>query len=311
MTISLDPRVDFAFKKLFGSEENKECLISLINSIVSKEDQIVDVVLRNPYNAREYREDKLSILDIKATDERGRNYNVEMQITDEIYYNQRALYYWAKLYSSQIKIGDAYKDLKRTISINLLNFNCFEGEQGYHHVFHVLSAQSKKRYFEDLELHFIELARFDKDLAHIKTALDRWATFLTRLDGYGKDNIPLELQADTAVAKAITTLECLSLNDQERDLYEGQLKWLRDQESVVDQARTKAMEEGLAEGREKGIAEGREKGIAEGHEKGRAEGELQKSQAVAKLLWEEGMSIERISAVTGLTLGTVKILINK
>jgi predicted transposase/invertase (TIGR01784 family) len=83
----LNPRVDFAFKKLFGSEENKDILISFINAVVSKEDQVIDVALLNPYNNKEHQFDKLSILDIKATDEKGRQYNIEMQITDQVYYN--------------------------------------------------------------------------------------------------------------------------------------------------------------------------------------------------------------------------------
>ena len=303
---SLNPRVDFAFKKLFGSEENKECLISLINSIVSEKDQIVDVMLLNPYNEREYREDKLSVLDIKARDERGQYYNIEMQITDEVHYNQRALYYWSKLYASQMKIGGIYKDLKKTISINLLNFNYFDGEEGYHHIFHLLHAKSHKRYFEDLELHFIELERFDKDLAHIKSALDRWSAFLTKVDEYGKNNIPPELQKDPAVAKAIVALEHLYLDDVERMLYEGQLKWLRDQTSRVDQVRTEALEEGIEKGRAEGLEEGIEKGRAEGLE----EGLLQKSEMVARVLLKEGMPVDRIAVVTGLTIAAIEALKN-
>lgn len=272
--MSLNPRVDFAFKKLFGSEENKDCLISLINSIVSEEDRIVDVVLLNPYNAKEYREDKLLILDIKAKDERGQYYNIEMQIANEIHYNQRALYYWSKLYAGQLKEGGIYNDLRKTISINVLNFNHFSREEGYHHIFHLLHAKSHRRYFEDLELHFIELEKSDKDLAHVKTALDRWAIFLTKVDDYRNNNIPPELQADPTVAKAIETLEHLYLDDQERMLYEDQLKCWRDQASAVDQAR----------------------------KKGRAE----KSESVARALLKEDMPIERIAVVTGLAVDAIK-----
>lgn len=78
----LNPRVDFAFKKLFGSDGNKDILIS--NVVVSKDDKVSDVILLNPYNNKEHRSDKFSILDIKATDERGWQYNIEMQITMRI-----------------------------------------------------------------------------------------------------------------------------------------------------------------------------------------------------------------------------------
>jgi predicted transposase/invertase (TIGR01784 family) len=80
----VNPRVDFAFKKLFGSEENKDLLISLINAIVSEADQVADIELKNPYNLADYRAGKMSVLDIKAQSVKGRWYNVEMQISEDL-----------------------------------------------------------------------------------------------------------------------------------------------------------------------------------------------------------------------------------
>src|SRR5262245_56753823 len=99
----INPRVDIAFKKIFGVEENKDLLISLINSITSEEDQVVDVTLVNPYNPKNFAQDKLSILDVKAKGKDGKRYNIEIQISDEGDYDKRALYYWAKLYTEQLK----------------------------------------------------------------------------------------------------------------------------------------------------------------------------------------------------------------
>ncbi|MCB1213353.1 MAG: Rpn family recombination-promoting nuclease/putative transposase, partial [Chlamydiia bacterium] len=89
----IDPRVDIAFKKLFGTEENKDLLISLINSIVSAEDRVEEITLLNPYNPKAFRDDKLSILDIKAVGVEGKRFNIEVQISDEADYDKRALYY--------------------------------------------------------------------------------------------------------------------------------------------------------------------------------------------------------------------------
>ena len=89
----INPRVDFAFKKLFGSEENKDLLISLINAIVSDEEQVVEVELKNPYNLADYRAGKISILDIKAKAENGRWFNVEMQIREDNNFAKRAIFY--------------------------------------------------------------------------------------------------------------------------------------------------------------------------------------------------------------------------
>ncbi|OZA41320.1 MAG: hypothetical protein B7X84_08210 [Alphaproteobacteria bacterium 17-39-52] len=80
------------FKKIFGVEENKDLLISLINSIVGKEDKVTEVKLLNPYNPKNFKKDKLSILDIKAEGEGGKRFNIEIQISDEADYDKRALY---------------------------------------------------------------------------------------------------------------------------------------------------------------------------------------------------------------------------
>ena len=87
----ITPRVDFAFKKLFGSEENKDLLISLINAIVSEKEQVSDLELKNPYNLADYQAGKMSILDIKARNRNGRWYNIEMQISQDLYFDKRAI----------------------------------------------------------------------------------------------------------------------------------------------------------------------------------------------------------------------------
>src|SRR4051794_3779409 len=99
----ISPRVDIAFKKIFGVEENKDLLISLINSIVGEEDQVKEVTLLNPYNFKNNKSDKLSILDIKAKGLDNKRFNIEIQISDEGDYDKRALYYWAKLYTEQLQ----------------------------------------------------------------------------------------------------------------------------------------------------------------------------------------------------------------
>ena len=79
----LNPKVDFAFKKLFGSEENKSILIDFINSVVSQENRIANIELKNPYNIENYKNGKMTILDIKAVDEKGTWYDIEMQRVEQ------------------------------------------------------------------------------------------------------------------------------------------------------------------------------------------------------------------------------------
>src|SRR5579872_2922088 len=120
MIQKINPKIDIAFKKIFGVEENTDLLISLINSIVSEEDQVSEVTLLNPYNAKNFRDDKLSILDIKAVGQHGKRFNIEIQITDEADYDKRALYYWTKLYTEQLKTSEKYSLLSKSIGIHIL-----------------------------------------------------------------------------------------------------------------------------------------------------------------------------------------------
>ncbi|WP_242507852.1 Rpn family recombination-promoting nuclease/putative transposase, partial [Rickettsiales endosymbiont of Peranema trichophorum] len=130
----INPLIDVAFKKIFGVEANSDILISLLNSIVSEEDQISEIEILNPYNERNFKKDKLSILDVKARNKHtGTYFLVEMQLADELDYHKRGLYGWARVYSNQIGARGRYRDLKRTIAIHILNFTAidYEKEKGW------------------------------------------------------------------------------------------------------------------------------------------------------------------------------------
>jgi predicted transposase/invertase (TIGR01784 family) len=251
----LNPKVDFAFKKLFGSEENKDILISFINSILSDEEQVKDIELRNPYNLANYKKDKMSILDIKAVDEKGIWYDIEMQLSDQVFYEKRAFYYWAKVYSDQLEGGYDYDKLRKTISINILDFNYLD-EKDFHNVYKVYNKDSKKELSSVFEMHFIELNKFKKDFKDVKTTLDRWVAFLNRAYELEKDRVPEELAIDEAVKKAVEKLDIMYLDKEERVLYEGELKRLRDYNAEIMTAEIRGIEKGVKKGIQEGIKEG-------------------------------------------------------
>ncbi len=246
----ISPRVDIAFKKIFGVEENKDLLISLINSIVGKEDQVSGITLLNPYNPKNFRHDKLSILDIKAEGIEGKRFNIEIQISDEADYDKRALYYWAKLYTEQLKVAEDYSTLSKAIGIHILNFTSITSVEKYHNVFHIVEKDSGILYFKDLELHTIELKKFSSNsneglsdlIVKIKNSLDMWAAFLTRNDLFNLYNLPQELN-DVNLKKAITVLEVMNFSLEEREAYEEHLKWLRIEANTLKKARTEAKKE--------------------------------------------------------------------
>jgi predicted transposase/invertase (TIGR01784 family) len=294
---NITPRIDIAFKKIFGVEENKDLLIVLINSIVGEEDQVVDVTLLNPYNHKNFKNDKLSILDIKAVGHNNKRFNIELQITNDADYEERALYYWAKLYTEQLKAGGGYRSLSKAIGIHILNFNSVPVEKKYHNVFHITEKETGIKYFKHLELHTIELQKFTQGaseelsdiVAKITNALDIWVAFLTRHDLMNADNLPIELD-NPSLRKALNVLEVMNLTAEERDAYDGRFKWLWIEESALRKAR----EDGLEEGREVGREVGREEGREEGREKERKE--------MINSMLARGKQLQEISEFTGICL---------
>ena len=306
----ISPRVDIAFKKIFGVEENKDLLISLINAVVSKDDQVADVTLLNPYNPANFRNDKLSILDVKAKGLDGKLFNIEIQISDEADYDKRALYYWAKLYTEQLKASQDYGRLAKAIGIHILNFLSIPESKKYHNAFHIKEKDSDLRYFKDLELHTLELKKFSNEsrgdssgdldgklpemFGKIKSALDAWMAFLTRHDLLGNkltedmaQALPCEVSRET-LQKALHVLEVMNFSQQERGLYEDHLKWLMIEANTLK----KSHEDGKAEGRLEG----------------RLEGEAKKSIEIAKNLLQIGLSLENIAKTTGLSIEEIKKL---
>jgi predicted transposase/invertase (TIGR01784 family) len=254
----INPRVDFAFKKLFGSEENKDLLISLINSMVRERDQVADLELKNPYSLAAYREGKLSILDIRARDVKGRWFNVEMQISEDLNFDKRAIYYWSKLVTEQLAEGMMYKELKKTISINILNFDFTPDKNEYHSIYRIMDTRScvDDNLHDMFEMHYLELLNFKKDYAEIGTALDRWAVFLSRAYELDRDNLPQALRGDPQILKAIAAVDRM-FNEEERQIYEVRMQAYADVESRIGSAFDHGFDRGKEIGREVGWLEAR------------------------------------------------------
>jgi len=226
---NLNPRIDFVFKKLFGSEENKDILIDFINSIVSDTDQVLDLEIKNPYNEKQFASDKQTILDIKARDRSGTWFNIEMQMVDQDYYAQRPLYFWARLYVSQLSVGINYDRLAKTIGINILNFNCTE-EERYHNEYRLRNVRSGRGLIEHQQIHFIELEKFDENISSV---MDRWVKFLKKADEYSVSTLPNELQEVPTIRRAMEVLDTMNLSYEEREFYESRLKWIRDEKAAL------------------------------------------------------------------------------
>jgi predicted transposase/invertase (TIGR01784 family) len=240
----LNPKIDIVFKKIFGTEQNKNVLKSLINSILPQDEKIVEITIKNPYNDQDFIGDKLSVVDIKATDEKGRWYDIEIQVKEQKFYGKRAIFYLSEIYSNQLNEKDSYDKLRKTIIISLLDFDYFLTDKRYFRRCCYKDFDTGELYpqLDFADLYFVELRKFDNEYKHIKTTLDRWITFLNRATEIDKDNIPEELK-EPEIIQAINTIETMSLNAKEREYYEAEKKVMRDRDAVIQTAVENAIDD--------------------------------------------------------------------
>jgi len=243
------PKIDLVFRKLFGSEENKDLLISLINAVVQPIVPIVDVVIRNPFNLAAYQGAKESILDIKAQDQDGLWYDVEMQILEHIFYGKRAVYYAARTFADQLPSGVDYAGLNTTIGIHFLDFDYFPDDRVVRHfAFRDMQTGEYSEELGCLQLYFVEMGKFHKDWSELRTLLDRWIAFLLRAQELDRENLPEPIRSDTALTKAFGELERMSADPALRDAYEAEEKARMVDAATLEYAKQKAEERGEARG---------------------------------------------------------------
>jgi predicted transposase/invertase (TIGR01784 family) len=170
---------DIAFRKIFGNENKKEILISFLNAVLKLEGakRIVWVEILNPYQLPRIAGSKATILDVRAKDQTGNAYIVEMQVTDKKGLDKRITYYSAKGYASQLDMSEDYYKLKPVIFIGILDFEYLESSN-YLSRHLILDSETQEHKLKDLEFSFIELPKFNKKQEELQTLVDKWIFFI-------------------------------------------------------------------------------------------------------------------------------------
>jgi predicted transposase/invertase (TIGR01784 family) len=299
----VNPKIDLVFKKLFGSEENNDILLSLINAVLPDYQQVTKVKIKNPYNVSDYAEGKLSILDIKAEDEQGNLYDIEMQIKGTTFYGKRTLYYWAKIFGSQLdyiraeekekKKRKTYSELNKCIVISLMDFEFFADDK-YHRCFMLKDRETNEIHqdLDYLDLYFVELEKFENKYKTLKTMLDRWVNFLNNADLYSKDTLPQELAEVASIKKASERLEVMYLNEKEREYYDAQQKFYLDEISRIQEA----VEQAVGQAVEQAVGQAVE------------QAEMNRNIEIAKKLIKRNLTNNEIADDTGLTVKQIEQL---
>ena len=234
--ISIDPLVDFACHLLLGSPDHPQITIHFLNAILSPVQPITKVRILNPILGKDFDEDKLSILDILATDNLDRVFNVEVQRSISIGLAKRLTYYSASLLVEQIGEGDGYQLLLPSIGICILDGQLFPDVPQFHHDF-LLRSSAGLALTDCLQIHLLELPKYPltSDNRKPSGSKNQWFHFFRRAYGANPSILLEELQ-DPIFAEALDVLEMIQRSPDERRFYESRLKFQRDEQARLDYA---------------------------------------------------------------------------
>ena len=258
MAIGISPLVDYAFKLMLGSPEHSGITIHFLNSILTDQPRITHVEILNPFLGKQSEDDKLSILDILATDEHGRLLNIEMQTSLPAGMSQRLAYYVSNLYVSQLYEGNQYYELRPAISICILTEPMFPNASALHLDFRLKELSSDLILTDDLQIHLLQLNNLQATAENVyhATPAERWAYFLQNADKMSSADVRT-LFPDVEISEAAGVLEMISQSPEQLMLYNARLKLQRDEVARILRARLEGEEIGEARGEARGLLIGR------------------------------------------------------
>ena len=250
----LNPKIDFVFKKIFGSEENPKILIGFLNAVLKPSIPIVEVEIKNTDIEKVHIEDKFSRLDVKAKTSNKEIINIEIQLKNEYNMIQRSLYYWSKLYEEQLGDGDRYDKLCRTVCINILDFKYLKNDR-FHNGYRLKEIETNEELTDIEEIHFIEIPKLKKlnSEEEVVDMLEGWVEFLR--DPESEVVRKLEM-SNSEIREAKDKLYKLSMDEKERELYFLREKSIKDEISALANAEEKGIQIGIEQGIKQGIQEG-------------------------------------------------------
>ena len=276
---------DFGFKRIFGTDPNKDLLIDFLNSLFDGEQVVKDVTYLNSEHVGDVHSERKAIFDVYCENEKGEKFIVEMQNASQQYFKDRSLYYATFPIREQAQKGGIWNyELKHVYVVALLNYDMTEpsfAKDTINHDIGLLDKQTHKVFNDKLTFKYVEISKFDKSIEELKSNYDKWIYVLQNLSRL--DRQPTYLQ--TAVfTRLFKQAEIAGFTRTELREYEDSLKAFRDMKNSLDNAE--------------------EKGIAKGIVKGKKD----KAVEIAKKLLEMDMPIDAIMKATGLSMEEVKNL---
>ncbi len=299
----LDMRTDFAFKKVFGSDQSKDILLSFLNAMIRFDDSstIVDLTIVDPYQIPMLRGMKDTYVDVKAVLSSGQRVIIEMQVLNIDGFEKRVLFNAAKAYVEQLDAGQSYSTLEPIIALTITDFTMFAELKKVVSYFHLLEKEALITYSGDIELIFIELPKFLKTEQELTGIIDKWIFFLKNAGSLAY--IPESLAKEPSIQHAFAIANTAGLSPEELDVQQKKTAYIHDFQAVqrkaaaaeqkavaAEQEKAEAMQKAAAAEQEK--AEAMQKAVVAEQEKAEAMqkavvAEQEKAEAMQKAVAAE------------------------
>ncbi len=282
---------DFAFKKLFGTEANKECLIGFLNSLFEGEEEILDLTYLNTEHLGHLSVERKAVFDVYCETSKGEKILIEMQKAQQEFFKDRSIFYSTFPIQEQAPKGVWNFELNKVYTIGLLNFTFDNSDDDYmHHEVKLFDTKTHRVFYDKLTYVYLELPKFRKTEDQLVTLMDKWLYAIKNLNSLMER--PKALQ-EKVFMRFFEAAEIANFSSNEMFDYRESQKELWDLYSIT----TTAEKKGHAEGRAEGLAEGR----AEGRAEGLAEGETIGILKTARKMKSRGFSVADIVETTGLS----------
>ncbi len=243
----INPLTDFGFKRLFGTEPNKNLLIDFLNVVLPPQHRVKDLTYRSTENLGNTPIDRKAVFDLYCESEKGEKFIVEMQKAKHNYFKDRSIYYASFPIQEQSQKGSWNYKLEPIYTIGILDF-IFDEDKNDDSFLHIveLKDQNCKVFYEKLKFIYLELPKFKKTIDQLNDHFDKWLFLLKHLPDLEDPPLPLQ---ENVFLQLFEVAQIASFSQAERESYENSLKYYRDMNGVIETAREEGMAQGIQEGK--------------------------------------------------------------
>ena len=243
----INPLTDFGFKRLFGTEPNKNLLIDFLNVILPPQHRVKDLTYRSNENLGNTPLDRKAVFDLYCQSEKGEKFIVEMQKAKHNYFKDRSIYYASFPIQDQAEKGDWNYKLDPVYTIGILDF-VFDEDKNDENLLHIveLKDQNCKVFYEKLKFIYLELPKFKKTIDQLNDHFDKWLFLLKHLPDLEEPPLPLQ---ENVFMQLFEVARITNFSPSEREAYENSLKYYRDMNGVIETAREEGKAKGVQEGK--------------------------------------------------------------